>query len=72
MRKGEEMQEMSDCITRTLQKKKVLDRWENEGGRILVGPTREDECSPTSDHEGEGDQLSVSHGSLTVGSLTSP
>ena len=72
MSKAKETQETPDCITRTLLKKKVLDRWENEGGRISAGPTSEDECSPTSDHEGEGDQLSGSHDSLTVGSFTSP
>lgn len=51
---------MTDCNTRRLLKKKVIDRWENEGGRISAGPAIEDECSQAADRETEGNQLSGS------------
>ena len=56
---------MPDPIARKRLKKKMLDRWENEGGR-LANPTSADEKRPTSEPKGEGKQLSGSRES-TVG-----
>ena len=63
---------MPDQIARKRLKKKMLDRWENEGGRIAADPTSADETRPTSDHEGEGEQLSASRDNTTVGTHASP
>lgn len=57
---------MPDQITRKRLKKKVLDRWENEGGKIIAAPTGADENAPASGHESEGSQLSASHDNPTV------
>ena len=62
---------MPDPIARKRLKKKMLDRWENEGGRISADPTSADEGSPTSGHEGEGKQLSASHNNSAVGTPAS-
>jgi hypothetical protein len=61
---------MADDFTRMLLKKKVLDRWENEGGRIVADPAGADECRPKSNHEGEFDRLSGSFGNSAVCSPT--
>jgi hypothetical protein len=63
---------MPDQIARKRLKKKMLDRWENEGGRISADPTDADEGRPASDHEGEGKQLSASQDNSTVGAPASP
>jgi hypothetical protein len=63
---------MSDCITRKRLRKKVLDRWENEGGRISTDPAGADECVQTSDAESEVDQQSAPQGNSKVGAPTSP
>lgn len=63
---------MSDKIARKRLKKKMLDRWENEGGSITSGPTSAGETEQMSGHEGEGKQLSVSRDSSTVGTPASP
>lgn len=63
---------MPDQIARKRLKKKMLDRWENEGGRISADPTSADECAPTSSHKGEGKQLSASRDNSTVGAPASP
>ena len=47
---------MPDPIARKRLKKKMLDRWENEGGRIAVAPTGADDPGPTSENEGKGKQ----------------
>jgi hypothetical protein len=57
---------MPDQIARKRLKKKMLDRWENEGGMIAAGPTGSDETMPTSDHKGKGKQPSASRDSSTV------
>lgn len=57
---------MPDPIARKRLKKKMLDRWENEGGRVAADPTRADEKRPTSEPKGKGKQLSASRES-TVG-----
>jgi hypothetical protein len=61
MNKAGKNQEMTECNTRRLLKKKVLDRWENEGGRISAGPAGEDECGLERDHESEGNLMSGAH-----------
>jgi hypothetical protein len=63
---------MPDQIARKRLKRKMLDRWENEGGRISADPTSADEGTPTSGHEGEDKQLTASHDSSKVGAPASP
>ena len=63
---------MPDQIARKRLKKKMLDRWENEGGRISADPTSADEGTPTSSQKGKGKQLSASRDNSTVGTPTSP
>jgi len=72
MSKSGKKQEMTDCTSRKLLKKKVLDRWENEGGRISAGPTREDECGPESGRESGGNQSSGSPDTSADHTLASP
>ena len=63
---------MPDQIARKRLKKKMLDRWENEGGSISADPTSADEGTPASSHKGEGKQLSASRDNSTVGAPASP
>jgi hypothetical protein len=63
---------MPDYVTRKRLKKKMLDRWENEGGRISADRTSADESRSTSDHHSEGRQRSASHDNSTVGTPASP
>lgn len=51
---------MANPIERKRLKKKMLDRWENEGGRIDADPAGADETGPTSEHKGKNKQLSAS------------
>jgi hypothetical protein len=62
---------MADRNERKRLKKKMLDRWENEGGRICADPPGADDTRPTSDHEGKGKQLSPSRNKSTVGAPAS-
>ncbi|HEV2913773.1 MAG TPA: hypothetical protein VGX92_10890 [Pyrinomonadaceae bacterium] len=63
---------MPDQIARKRLKRKMLDRWENEGGMVNANPTSADEGTPTSGHEGEGEQLSASRDNAKVGAPASP
>lgn len=63
---------MPDQLARKRLKKKMLDRWENEGGRIDAVPASAEETRPMSEREGEGKQLSAPRDNPTVGSPTSP
>ena len=63
---------MPDQIARKRLKKKMLDRWENEGGSISADPTSADEGTPTSGHKGESKQLSASRVNSAVGTPASP
>ena len=63
---------MPDLIARKRLKKKMLDRWENEGGRIAADPTSADNTTPTSEPKGEGKQRSASRNNSTVGAPASP
>ena len=57
---------MPDPIARKRLKKKMLDRWENEGGRVVDDTTSADEKSSTSKSKGKGKQIPASRES-TVG-----
>jgi hypothetical protein len=63
---------MPDYITRKRLKKKMLDRWENEGGRISADPPIAPETNPASKHESEGNQPSASHDNSSVSVPASP
>jgi hypothetical protein len=63
---------MPDQIARKRLKKKMLDRWENEGGRISPDPTSADEGTPTSSHQGESKQSSGQRDNSTVSAPASP
>lgn len=63
---------MANPIERKRLKKKMLDRWENEGGRIGADPPGFDDPRPMSEHKGEGKQLSASRGNPTIGGPRSP
>jgi len=47
---------MPDYITRERLKKKVLERWENEGGMIPTEQIGAQESNPAKDHESERPQ----------------
>ena len=57
---------MPDPIERKRLKKKMLDRWENEGGRITADPAGAADIRPTSEHEGKGKQRSASRNNATA------
>jgi len=63
---------MPDPITRKRLKKKMLDRWENEGGRIVTETASSDAISPTSEGKGHGKKLSSPRDNSTVGAPASP
>lgn len=63
---------MPDPIERKRLKKKMLDRWENEGGRIGADPPDSDDPRPASEHRGKAKQLSASRGNPAVGGSASP
>ena len=60
---------MSDPIARKRLKKKMLDRWENEGGRIATDTTSAEASRPTSKDKGHGRKPSDNS---TVGPPASP
>jgi hypothetical protein len=60
---------MSDPIARKRLKKKMLDRWENEGGRIVTDTTSADAGRPASKDKGRGRKPSDNS---TVGAPASP
>jgi len=62
---------MPDPITRKRLKKKMLERWENEGGRIATDTTSADPNRPTSENKDPGKKLSSSRDNSTVGGPTS-
>ena len=45
---------MPDPVARKRLKKKMLDRWENEGGSIAADPTSADASRPTGEDKGRG------------------
>jgi hypothetical protein len=63
---------MSDPIARKRLKKKMLDRWENEGGRIATDTTSADASGPSSEDKGLGRKRSSPSDNSTVGAPASP
>ena len=63
---------MANPIERKRLKKKMLDRWENEGGRIGTDSAGSDDTRPKSEHDGKGKQLSDSRRNLMAGGPVSP
>ena len=63
---------MPDPIERKRLKRKMIDRWENEGGRIGADPPGADDPRPTSEHKGKRKQLSASRGNPPLGRPASP
>ena len=63
---------MSDPIARKRLKRKMLDRWENEGGRIVNDTTTADHSRPTSEDMGHTKQASSPRDNSTVGAPASP
>jgi len=63
---------MPDPIARKRLKKKMLDRWENEGGSIATDTTSADASRPTSEDKGHGRKRSSSSDKSTVGAPASP
>ena len=63
---------MPDPIARKRLKKKMLDRWENEGGTIASDTTSADASRPTSEAKGDGRKLSSPRDNLRVGAPASP
>lgn len=62
---------MPDPIARQRLKKKMLDRWENEGGAIVADTTADDTCL-TSEVKGPRKRLSSKRDNLTVKAPASP
>jgi hypothetical protein len=62
---------MPDNIERKRLKKKMLDRWENEGGRIAADSVMANQSKPASQREGEGNQAHASNKSSRVESISS-
>jgi hypothetical protein len=58
---------MANPTERKRLKKKMLDRWENEGGKIGANPTSAEATRATSESEGKGKQQSASRRDPTVG-----
>jgi len=63
---------MSDPKARQRLKKKMLDRWENEGGRIATDTTSADASGPASEDKGHGRKRSSPSDNSTVGVAESP
>jgi hypothetical protein len=57
---------MSDPIARKRLKKKMLDRWENEGGKIATDTTSSDASRPASEDKGRRRKLSSASDNSTV------
>jgi hypothetical protein len=63
---------MPDPVERKRLKKKMLDRWENEGGRIASDKTSADATKPKSDNKSQVKKLSSPRDNSTVGAPASP
>ena len=62
---------MPDPTERKRLKKRMLDRWENEGGRIAAD-TSADASGPRSEEKGHGKKRSSPPDKSTVGAPASP
>jgi len=63
---------MADPVARKRLKKKMLDRWENEGGRIATDTTSADASRPTGEDNAHDRKLSSPSDKSTVGEPASP
>jgi hypothetical protein len=63
---------MPDPIARKRLKKKMLDRWENEGGSIATDTTSADASRPSNANKAQGKKLSSPSDSSTAGAPASP
>ncbi len=63
---------MPDPIARKRLKKKMLDRWENEGGSIAGDTTSADTSRSTSEDKGHGRKLPSPNDNSPVGAPASP
>ena len=63
---------MSDPIARKRLKKKMLDRWENEGGRIATDTTSADASRPAREDKGHGRKQSSPSDKSAFGAPASP
>lgn len=63
---------MPDPIARKRLKKKMLDRWENEGGAIAPDTTTADDTCLTSEDKAHGKKLSSKRDNSTAGTPASP
>jgi hypothetical protein len=63
---------MPDPIARKRLKKKMLDRWENEGGRIGTDTTSGDATGPTSEDRNHAKKRSSPRDASTGVALASP
>ena len=63
---------MPEYTARKRLKKKMLDRWENEGGRVSTEPTTADKGGSTNDRLSESKQLSDSSDNSMGGIPASP
>ena len=62
---------MPDPVSRKRLKKRMLDRWENEGGRIATDTTSADASRPTNEDKGQGRKLSSPSDNSTAGAPAS-
>ena len=62
---------MPDPIERKRLKKKMLDRWENEGGRIVTDSAGDD-SRPASEQARRGKHPAASRGNPAVGGPAAP
>lgn len=62
---------MPDKIERKRLKKKMLDRWENEGGSIAPDSVIANQNNPASQREGEGSQAPTANESSRINSIPS-
>ena len=63
---------MPDPIARKRLKKKMLDRWENEGGRIATDITGTDTSKPPTEKKSVGTRTSSPNDNATVDAPASP
>jgi hypothetical protein len=63
---------MPDPIARKRLKKKMLDRWENEGGRIAADTTSADASRPTGEDKGRGGKRSSASDKSSASAAAAP
>jgi len=63
---------MPDYNARKRLKKKMIDRWENEGGKIAADSTIPPETNPAENPDSEGNRPVASRDKSTVGGPATP